>query len=440
MDIAVIGTGYVGLVAGTCFADSGHDVYCVDVDSRKINRLSQGEIPFYEPGLEELIKRNTQNKRLKFTTNSQNAITQSKIIFIAVGTPQGEDGSSDLKYVLQVAETIGTTMNEHKIIVLKSTVPVGTHQKVKEVVELCLSSRGSRGISFDIISNPEFLKEGCAVEDFLKPERVVIGGNNSDAIQTMKDLYAPFVRSGNPILVTDNVSAEFAKYACNAFLAMKVSFINEMANLCESVHANIEDIRQVMISDSRIGQKFLYPGTGYGGSCFRKDVQSLLNTSRQLKSPLKIIEAVENVNEQQKEILFHKIYRYFSGNLQEKTVAIWGLSFKPNTDDIREAPSISVIKQLLKHKVNIRVYDPVAMKNTKHLFEDQLSFCETSYECLKDADALLILTEWNEFRKPNFDKIKTLLKYPIIFDGRNLFNPKMMKTLGFTYEGIGLAR
>ena len=432
MNIAVLGTGYVGLVAGTCFAENGNDVYCVDIDETKIRALSQGQIPFYEPGLEDLIKRNCKNQRLKFTTHSTEAIQASKIIFIAVGTPPSEDGSSDLKYVLQAAKTIAHIMNEHKYIVLKSTVPLGTSQKVSTLI------RQHSSYPFDIISNPEFLKEGNAVEDFLKPERVVIGAENPETIQIMKELYSPFVRSGNPILVMDNMSAELSKYACNSFLATKISFINEIANLCESVGANIEHVRHAMITDSRIGTKFLYPGTGYGGSCFPKDVQALMASSEQIQKKLKILEAVEAVNHRQKEVLFTKLFKHFEGSLEGKEIAIWGLSFKPNTDDMREAPAVSVIKKLLENKAKVRVYDPVAMENAKQIFENQIEYCEECYACLKHADALLILTEWNEFRKPDFSKMKMLMKQPIIFDGRNLFDPQELKKQGFYYEGIGL--
>ncbi|MBI3018678.1 MAG: UDP-glucose/GDP-mannose dehydrogenase family protein [Deltaproteobacteria bacterium] len=432
MNITILGTGYVGLVSGTCFSENGNDVYCVDIDETKIRNLSKGLVPFYEPGLEELIKRNTKNGRLKFTTNSAQAIQGSKIIFIAVGTPPAEDGSSDLKYVLQTAKTIAQAMNEHKYIVLKSTVPLGASQKISVII------RQHSSYPFDIISNPEFLKEGNAIEDFLKPERVVIGAESKEAIQIMKELYSPFVRSGNPILVMDNMSAELSKYACNSFLATKISFINEIANLCESVGANIEHVRHTMITDSRIGPKFLYPGTGYGGSCFAKDVQALMASSEQVQKKIKILEAVEEVNHKQKEILFNKLSAYFKGSLKEKTIAVWGLSFKPNTDDIREAPAVSVIKKLLDSKTKVKVYDPVALENTKHIFENQIDYYDNSYDCLKNADALLILTEWNEFRKPNFSKIKALLKQPVIFDGRNLFDPTIMKSNGFYYEGIGL--
>ncbi|MBI3016621.1 MAG: UDP-glucose/GDP-mannose dehydrogenase family protein, partial [Deltaproteobacteria bacterium] len=330
------------------------------------------------------------------------------------------------------AETIAQTMNEHKYIVLKSTVPLGTYQKVSTAI------RQYASLSFDIISNPEFLKEGNAIEDFLKPERVVIGAESQEAIQVMKELYGPFVRSGNPILVMDNMSAELSKYACNSFLATKISFINEIANLCEMTGANIEHVRHAMITDSRIGTKFLYPGTGYGGSCFPKDVQALIASSQHYQKKLKILEAVEEANHKQKEILFNKLFKHFGESLKEKTIAIWGLSFKPNTDDMREAPAVSVIKKLLSIKTKVKAYDPIAMENAKHIFENHIEYCEDSYTCLKNTDALLILTEWNEFRKPNFSKMKTLMKQPIIFDGRNLFNPLELKKQGFHYEGIGL--
>ena len=432
MNIAILGTGYVGLVSGTCFAENGNEVYCVDINETKIRNLSKGLIPFYEPGLEELIKRNHKNGRLKFTINSTQAIQDSKIIFIAVGTPSAEDGSSDLKYVLQAAKIIAQAMNEHKYIVLKSTVPLGTYQKVSTVIHQYSSH------SFNIISNPEFLKEGNAIEDFLKPERDVIGAESQEAIQVMKELYGPFVRSGNPILVMDNMSAELSKYACNSFLATKVSFINEIANLCETTGANIEHVRHAMITDSRIGTKFLYPGTGYGGSCFPKDVQALIASAQHYQKKLKILEAVEEENNKQKEILFNKLFKYFEGSLKEKTIAVWGLAFKPNTDDMREAPSVTVIKLLLQHKTKVQAYDPVALQNAQFIFENQIDYYENSYDCLKNADALLILTEWNEFRKPSFSKMKGLMKQPIIFDGRNLFNPQELKKQGFYYEGIGL--
>jgi len=432
MKIAVIGTGYVGLVTGTCFAENGHDVISVDIDERRIKDLNAGVVPFYEPGLEEITRRNIKNKRLRFTLDAAKAIQDSQVIFIAVGTPSKEDGSADLKYVLKVAETIADNLNDHKVVVLKSTVPIGTWKKVQSVI------RNKASKPFSIVSNPEFLKEGTAVQDFLFPERIVIGTSNENAKTVMQELYEPFVRSGNPILEMDNTSAELSKYACNAFLATKISFINEIANLCSEVKANVDDVRKAMMSDSRIGKKFLYPGTGYGGSCFPKDVRSLLHTSRAYKKPLKIIEAVEAVNEKQKETLFHKVSHHFQSNLKDKTIAIWGLSFKPNTDDIREAPATIVIQKLLDAGATVKVYDPIAVPNVCKVFENRLTYCKDSYECITNADALLIITEWNEFRKPDFPRMKTLLKQPTIFDGRNLFSPSQMKKQGFHYEGIGL--
>lgn len=432
MNISVIGTGYVGLVAGTCFSENGHEVICVDINERRIHELQQGKLPFYEPGLEELTKRNIKNERLLFTTNTSEAIKKTNILFIAVGTPTLEDGSSDLKHVLKVAHIIAENMNEPKIIVVKSTVPVGSSKKIEALI------REKTSIPFSIISNPEFLKEGAAVLDFLNPERIVIGGRNSRSIKIMKELYAPFIRSGNPILVMDNESAELSKYACNAYLAMRISFINEIANFCGDIGANIDDVRKVLMTDTRIGKKFLYPGTGYGGSCFPKDVRTLIHTSSHHRSPSKILKSVEAVNNEQKEILFHKAFTYFKGAIQRKTVAIWGLSFKPNTDDIREAPSLTVIQKFLDHDVMVHVYDPLAISNTRAYFEDRIKYFNDSYECLKGTDALFIFTEWNEFRKPNFALMKSLLKNPLVFDGRNLFSVKEMKKLGFIYYGIGI--
>ena len=432
MEISVIGTGYVGLVTGTCFAEMGREVVCIDIDENRIEKLSLGMVPFYEPGLEELVQRNLKNKRLKFTTDSALAIQHSKIIFIAVGNPTREDGVSDLKYVISAATVIAQAMNEPKTIVIKSTVPIGTFRQIEKII------REKTKYDFSIVSNPEFLKEGSAVSDFLKPERVVIGTQNEHAIQLMKELYDPFIRSGNPILVMDNASAEFSKYACNAYLAMRISFINEIANLAEAIPSDIESIRKVLMTDSRIGSKFLYPGIGYGGSCFGKDVRALIAMGHSRQTPLKILQAVEETNEKQKEILFQKTYRYFQGKLAGKTIAIWGLSFKPNTDDMRDAPSIAVIRKLLDHNVKIHVYDPIAIANAKSIFENRLDYYIDRYECLRGADLLLILTEWNEFRKPDFQKMKGLLAKSVIFDGRNLFSPKQMKEEGFVYEGVGL--
>lgn len=432
MKIAVIGTGYVGLVTGTCFAESGNRVTCVDIDAARIEKLKQGVIPFYEPGLEELLLRNFKNQRLTFTTDATFATEQSKIIFIAVGTPTEEDGTSDLKYVITAAETIATAMNEPKTIVIKSTVPVGTAREIEKIIQKKTKH------PFAIVSNPEFLKEGSAVSDFLRPERIVIGMESKEAQALMTEIYEPFIRSGNPILLMDNVSAELSKYACNAYLAMRISFINEIANLAEAIPADIESIRKVLMSDSRIGSKFLYPGTGYGGSCFGKDLRALMAMGDLHQKSLQIVKAVEETNEKQKEILFQKLFRYFQGKLAGLTVAIWGLSFKPNTDDIRDAPSLVVIRKLLDQGVKVRVYDPIAMANAKSVFENQIETCTDCYEPLRDANVLLILTEWNEFRKPDFEKMKGLLAQPVIFDGRNLFSTRLMKEQGFIYEGIGL--
>lgn len=432
MKIAVIGTGYVGLVTGTCFAESGNRVTCVDIDAARIEKLKQGVIPFYEPGLEELLLRNFRNQRLTFTTDATFATEQSKIIFIAVGTPTEEDGTSDLKYVITAAETIATAMNEPKTIVIKSTVPVGTAREIEKIIQKKTKH------PFAIVSNPEFLKEGSAVSDFLRPERIVIGMESKEVQALMTEIYEPFIRSGNPILLMNNVSAELSKYACNAYLAMRISFINEIANLAEAIPADIESIRKVLMSDSRIGSKFLYPGTGYGGSCFGKDLRALMAMGDLHQKPLQIVRAVEETNEKQKEILFQKLFRYFQGKLAGLTVAIWGLSFKPNTDDIRDAPSLVVIRKLLDQGVKVRVYDPIAMANAKSIFENQIETCTDCYEPLRDANALLILTEWNEFRKPDFEKMKGLLAQPVIFDGRNLFSPRLMKEQGFIYKGIGL--
>ena len=433
MNIAIMGTGYVGLVTGTCFAESGHQVICVDIDQRRIQQLSEGIIPFYEPGLKELTQRNIQNHRLHFTTDTREAIEKSRIIFIAVGTPSAEDGTPDLKQVTQAVQTIAEQMNEHKIIVIKSTVPVGASRKIQGLIQ----KRSHH--SFSLVSNPEFLKEGSAVSDFMIPERVVVGTTDPKAIAAMKELYEPFVRSGNPILLMDIESAELAKYACNAFLATKISFINEIANLCGAVHADINNVRDVMMTDSRIGKKFLYPGTGYGGSCFPKDIRALMHTAHHHDQKLEIIQAVHQVNEKQKEILFQKISRHFNDTLNGLTIAVWGVSFKPNTDDIRQAPSVAVIQKLLQHQVNIRAYDPIALPNARLLFENRIRYHDDCYACLKGADALLIFTEWNEFRKPDFVKIKSLLKQPLIFDGRNLFDPSDMKKRGFYYAGVGIS-
>ena len=432
----MIGTGYVGLVTGTCFAESGNDVVCVDTNEKKINDLKNGIIPIYEPGLDSLVKRNVEEERLAFTTNLEEAVKKSLLLFIAVGTPPGEDGSADLQHVLAVARGIGRCMNEFKIIVDKSTVPVGTGARVRAAIQEELAGRGEN-IPFDVVSNPEFLKEGNAIDDFMKPDRVVIGCEDVRTGELMKELYSPFVRTGKPILTMDIASAEMTKYAANAMLATKISFMNDIANLCECLGVDISQVRQGIGSDSRIGYPFIFPGAGYGGSCFPKDVQALVKMGEQNNYHLQILEAVEAVNERQKKVLFNKLKARFGAELKNKTIAVWGLAFKPNTDDMREAPSIVLIENLLAEGAKVKAYDPEAMKEAHKVFADRITYGKKVYEILDGADALVIVTEWNEFRRPDFDKIKGLLKQPVIFDGRNLFEPKKMAQLGFEYEGIG---
>ncbi|HNS09462.1 MAG TPA: UDP-glucose/GDP-mannose dehydrogenase family protein [Candidatus Ozemobacteraceae bacterium] len=436
MKIAMIGTGYVGLVTGTCFAESGNDVVCVDTNEKKINDLKNGIIPIYEPGLDSLVKRNVEEERLSFTTNLEEAVKKSLLLFIAVGTPPGEDGSADLQHVLAVARGIGCCMTEFKIIVDKSTVPVGTGARVRATIQAELDRR-DENIPFDVVSNPEFLKEGNAIDDFMKPDRVVIGCEDVRTGELMKELYSPFVRTGKPILTMDIASAEMTKYAANAMLATKISFMNDIANLCEKLGVDISQVRQGIGSDSRIGYPFIFPGAGYGGSCFPKDVQALVKMGEQNNYHLQILEAVEAVNERQKKVLFNKLKARFGAELKNKTIAVWGLAFKPNTDDMREAPSIVLIENLLAEGAKVKAYDPEAMKEAHKVFGDRIAYGKKVYEILDGADALVIVTEWNEFRRPDFDKIKTLLKQPVIFDGRNLFEPKKMAQLGFEYEGIG---
>lgn len=438
MNIAVIGTGYVGLVAGACFAESGNDVVCVDIDKEKIARLNRGEVPIYEPGLEDLISHNTTAGRLTFTTDVVSAVQGSEVIFIAVGTPQDEDGSADLRHVLKVAESIGKAMNGPKIVVNKSTVPVGTADLVAAEISK------HTAISFDVVSNPEFLKEGAAIEDFMKPDRVVIGTSSVEAAEVMRELYAPFVRTGNPVLVMDVRSAEVTKYAANAMLATRVTFMNEIANLCERVGADVSNVQRGVGSDSRIGPSFLFPGVGYGGSCFPKDVRALINTGSQHDLALEVVRAVDRVNEFQKGSLTRKIVAHYGSReaVKGKRFALWGLSFKPKTDDMREAPSLVVIRDLCELGAQIVAYDPEAVENAKSILDksaqkSQIRFVSSSYEALDGADALLIVTEWNEFRRPNFSKMSQLLKEPVIFDGRNLFEPLKMLRLGFTYHSIG---
>lgn len=436
MKIAMIGTGYVGLVTGACFAESGNEVICVDTDEKKIEGLKNGVIPIYEPGLDVLVKRNMEEERLAFTTNLEEAIDSCLLLFVAVGTPPGEDGSADLSYVLKVARDIGRHINEYKIIVDKSTVPVGTGAKVKAAIQEELDKRGL-DIEFDVVSNPEFLKEGNAIDDFMKPDRVVIGCDNVRTGELMKELYSPFVRTGKPILMMDVASAEMTKYAANAMLATRISFMNEIANLCELVGVDVAQVRQGIGSDSRIGYSFIFPGPGYGGSCFPKDVQALTRTGAEFGYPLEILNAVESVNQRQKQVLFKKLQRRFGDDLKNRTIAVWGLAFKPNTDDMREAPSINLINGLLEAGAKVQAYDPEAREEAFKIFGNKISYFDRSYDALASADALVIMTEWNEFRRPNFERIKEHLAQPIIFDGRNLFEPKRMKELGFEYEGIG---
>ncbi len=431
MKIAVIGTGYVGLVTGTCFSETGNDVTCVDIDVNKVNKLTNGEITIYEPGLNKLFLRNLKEERLKFTTSLAEGIKGAEIIFLALPTPPGADGSADLKYVLGVAEDLGKIMKEYKIIVDKSTVPVGTAEKVHAAI-----SKNYKG-EFDVVSNPEFLREGVAVDDFMKPDRVVIGTSSERAKKTMEELYNPFVRQGNPIIFMDERSAELTKYAANSFLAAKISFMNEIAQLCERLGADVDMVRRGLGSDERIGKRFLFPGLGYGGSCFPKDVQALAKSASEVEYDFKILKAVMDVNEHQRIYLIPKIKKYFKNNLKGKHFALWGLAFKPNTDDVREAPALYVIDALLKEGATLSVFDPEAMNNVKNIVGDKISYGENQYDVLKNADALIIATEWNEFRTPNFLKMVTTLKNKIIFDGRNLFDINAIKELGFYYESIG---
>lgn len=435
MKITVVGTGYVGLVAGTCFSDTGNDVICVDNDQNKIDRLNNGEIPIYEPGLEEMIRRNERQERLKFTTDIENSIKTSEIIIIAVGTPPDEDGSADLKHVLDVAGDIGRYINGFKVIVDKSTVPVGTADLVSKEISKYTTEK------FAVVSNPEFLKEGAAITDFMKPDRVVIGTDNEQAEEIMRTLYAPFVRTGKPIIVMDIRSAELTKYAANSLLATKISFINEIANLCEQVGANVDMVRKGIGSDSRIGPYFIFPGTGYGGSCFPKDVKAIIKTASQYDMKLQILEAVEAVNLKQKTILFDKINTYFKGDLKGKNFAMWGLAFKPKTDDMREAPAIDLIRALNDSGAKVQAHDPEANSEAERIMHDRigkgLTLFKKRYDALKNADALIIMTEWNEFREPDFYLIKESLNNAAIFDGRNLYNPQRMKEFGIDYFSIG---
>jgi UDPglucose 6-dehydrogenase len=430
MHIAIIGTGYVGLVAGTCFADSGNDVICVDIDARKIAQLQQGEIPIYEPGLEELIRKNTRDQRLSFTTDLPSAVSRAQVVFIAVGTPEGESGEADLQYVLKAAEQIGRAMRQYTVVVDKSTVPVGTADMVRETI-----ARVSE-VEFDVVSNPEFLKEGAALDDFLKPDRVVIGTESERARKLMGQLYAPFVRTENPILYMDTRSAELTKYAANAMLATRISFMNDIAALCEKVGADVDFVRKGMGADKRIGYPFLFPGVGYGGSCFPKDVKALVAKGREQGMELDLLRAVERTNERQKKLLVQKALKHF-GSLDGRTFAVWGLAFKPKTDDMREAPSIEVIEGLLAKGAKVVAHDPVAERTARRVFGDRIRYTQVPYEAVEGADALFVVTEWNEFRHPDFDRVKALMKSPVIFDGRNIYDPVRMRELGFTYMGLG---
>lgn len=440
MKLSIIGTGYVGLVTGACFAEMGNEVYCVDIDQNKISKLKNGIIPIYEPGLEEIVKRNTLKGRLFFTTDIKSVVENTDIIFIAVGTPMGEDGSADLQHVLVVSRDIGKYMNKHKYVVNKSTVPVGTADRVREVIKEEINKRGLN-ITFDVISNPEFLKEGAAIEDFMKPDRVIVGADSQKAIELMKELYAPFTRNHERFIAMDVRSAEITKYAANAMLATKISFINEIANICERVGADINKVRIGIGSDSRIGYHFIYPGCGYGGSCFPKDINALIKIAENVGYEPKILKSVEDVNKKQKKVLVEKAIKRFGENLNDKVFAIWGLSFKPETDDMREASSLVIIDELTKRGAKVQAYDPVAIEQAKNFYlkeNKNISYFSSKYDALNNADALFLITEWKEFRSPDFEEMKKRLKNPIIFDGRNQYNKDRMQAYGFEYYQIGV--
>jgi UDPglucose 6-dehydrogenase len=437
MRVTIFGSGYVGLVTGACLADAGNHVVCVDVDAGKIERLNRGEIPIHEPGLDALVKRNAEAGRLEFTTDAARGVEHGLFQLIAVGTPPDEDGSADLRYVLSVARAIGTHMTRYCVVITKSTVPVGTADKVRKELQATLSGRGA-SVEFDVVSNPEFLKEGAAIQDFMKPDRVVIGTDNPRTTELMRALYEPFIRNHDRLVVMDIRSSELTKYAANAMLATKISFMNELANIAERLGADIEKVRVGIGSDPRIGYSFIYPGTGYGGSCFPKDVQALIRSAQEVGHKAQILGAVEAVNERQKEVLVHKMKQHFT-ELRGRTLALWGLAFKPNTDDMREAPSRAIIDLLLKAGARVRAYDPVAATEARRIYADQPEFvlCKNAYEAAEGADALAIVTEWQEFRSPDFDRLKQILKGPVIFDGRNLYDPGMVSRFGFTYYAIG---
>ena len=436
MKIAIVGTGYVGLVSGTCFAEIGTDVTCVDVDAKKIERINAGDIPIYEPGLDDMVKRNVSAGRLHFTTSLKDILPEVDVVFSAVGTPPDEDGSADLKYVLEVAKTVGENINHYTLLVTKSTVPVGTAQKVKTTIQAELDKRGVN-VPFDVASNPEFLKEGAAIKDFMSPDRVVIGVESEKAKELMTKLYRPFLLNNFRVLFMDIPSAEMTKYAANSMLATRISFMNDIANLCELVGADIDMVRKGIGTDARIGNKFLYAGCGYGGSCFPKDVKALVQTAQQMGYPMHLLQAVESINEAQKEVLYNKLYKAFAGDLRGKTIAIWGLAFKPNTDDMREAPSLVLIKKLLERDVKVRVYDPIVKHLNLDIETDNLYFANDAYDAAKAADAICLVTEWQEFRLPNWEIIKNLVNNPLVIDGRNIYDKKELTTLGFEYQGIG---
>jgi UDPglucose 6-dehydrogenase len=431
MKIAVIGTGYVGLVTGTCFAETGNTVTCVDIDAEKIKKLSDGEITIYEPGLEKLFLRNQREGRLKFTTSLADGVKDALLVFLALPTPPGEDGSADLSAVLKVSKELGEIIMEYKVVVDKSTVPVGTAEKVQKTIDANCSCK------VDVVSNPEFLREGLAVEDFMKPDRVVIGTSSEKAKKILSDLYAPFVRQGNPVIFMDERSAELTKYAANSFLATKISFMNEIAILCEKLGADVDMVRRGIGSDERIGKRFLFPGIGYGGSCFPKDVHALVRSAAEANYNFRILEAVMQVNEKQKAYLIPRIKRYFNDDLKNRKIAVWGLAFKPNTDDVREAPALYIINELLKEGATITAFDPEAMNNVKQILNGKIDFTTSQYDAIKGCDALVIATEWSEFRTPDFDRMASVMKNKVIFDGRNVYDPVQMKDLGFYYESIG---
>jgi len=437
MKIVVVGTGYVGLVTGACLSEVGIEVICVDVNVQKIQNLQKGILPIYEPGLEDIVERNFKNGRLQFSTNLAETIIGAEVVFIAVGTPPGEDGSADLQYVLKVAETVGAYMNGYLVVVTKSTVPVGTAAKVKDAISNALRTRQAN-IDFDVASNPEFLKEGAAIDDFLKPDRIVVGIESEKAKTTLHQLYDPFVLNGHPILFMDIPSAEMTKYAANAMLATKISFMNDIANLCDIVGANVNEVRKGIGSDARIGNKFIYPGIGYGGSCFPKDVKALIKTGEQNEYTLRILKAVDDVNNDQKKVIINKITRHYDDNIKGKTFAVWGLAFKPKTDDMREAPSLVIIEALLKAGANVQAYDPVSMNEAEHILDEKVILTKDALNATKGADALILVTEWPEFRLPNWEKIKNNMKGHVIFDGRNIYNGEEMRTKGFDYYGIGI--